>query len=278
MSLRYSLAGGELLGRREDQEDFHLLRWPGSGGGRDPAGDVPWADVVVADGMGGHSAGEIASAQASVAFLRAVPADAIETRVLPDRLFDALDRANDAISAWIHDYPATRGMGCTLVGARLGEEGLSWISVGDSPLYLFRDGALRQVNADHSFASVLKERVEAGEMDAAEAAVHPQRNQLLSALVGEEMELIDLSPKPLALEDGDLLIFATDGILTLDETTIAALLAEASVEATSNDAGETASAALPEHVVQRLLAAVTDAGLDHQDNTTLVAVRCSAAA
>ncbi|MCK7461533.1 MAG: protein phosphatase 2C domain-containing protein [Sphingobacterium sp.] len=117
-----------------------------------------------------------------------------------------------------------RGMGCTLLAVVLTAEGLYWISVGDSPLWLWRRGRLRRLNQDHAYRSVLAEQVSAGEISAVEAASHPDRNALISAVTGEDLELVDLSRQPCTLKPSDQILLASDGVLTLSEQEIAAVL------------------------------------------------------
>ena len=75
-------------------------------------------------------------------------------------------------------------MGCTLLAVVLAQEGLYWISVGDSPLWLWRAGRLHRLNQDHAYRSILAHRVHEGEMSADDAARHPDRNALISAVTG----------------------------------------------------------------------------------------------
>jgi len=231
-------------GARSYQEDAAAVR-PYAGG----------LAAVLADGMGGHAGGAVASEVASTGFLEAFLAAAGEARV---RLVQALDLANTAIAERASGRPELRGMGCTLVGASFGPEGLSWISVGDSPLYLVRGGQLRRLNEDHSLAPEVDRLAALGRISWDLAKIHPERHVLRSALMGSEIELIDASEAPLALQPGDLVILASDGIHTIPDSEIARLCA----------AVET-----PDAAAEALLAAVAAAGDPHQDNTTVVVVR-----
>jgi protein phosphatase len=150
-------------------------------------------------------------------------------------------------------------MGCTLVAVVLADEGVYWISVGDSPLWLWRRGRLRRLNQDHAYRSVLAHHVSNGEMSAADAARHPDRNALISALTGDKLSLVDLPRQAYPLNNGDQLLLASDGVLTLAEREIAAVLA-------GGVPGETGPC-------QRLLAAVAARQHATQDNTTVLWVR-----
>ena len=157
----------------------------------------------------------------------------------------------------VDQNPGLAGMGSTLVAAVVSPQGLNWISVGDSPLWLFRKGALERLNADHSMAPVLADLVSTGRMTEEEAARDPNRHSLRSAVTGEDIHLVDVSPQPVPVEKGDRLLLASDGLMTLGDREIAGILAE-----TQNAPLEEGAAALIE--------AVEAADNPRQDNTTLL--------
>jgi PPM family protein phosphatase len=231
-------AGRQLLGARPVQEDAYAFS-------EIPEGGIL---VVVADGMGGHSAGELASEMALKNFIAAFHEAAGK---IDNRLANALQAANGAIAKELQRNPKCEGMGTTLVGACITSAGIEWISVGDSPLYLWRDKKLTRLNADHSLRPVLREMAERGEKN-----VNPEdssKNILRAALTGEEISMIDQSPKPVALRKGDLVLVATDGIHTLSDDTIARI-----------DTDRDASA-----IAESLLNTVRSAENLKQDNTTV---------
>lgn len=214
--------------------------------------------LVLADGMGGEQAGAQASNLAVRSFIETY--DQVVADTIPERLEQTLIRVNDRIAREVATDPQhLGGMGCTLLAVVLADEGLYWISVGDSPLWQWRRGRLRRLNEDHAYRSVLAHQVSNGQMTAADAARHPDRNALISALTGDDLDLVDLSRQACALEPGDQILLASDGILTLDEREIAAVLA-----------GDVAGEAGP---CQRLLAAVAARQHPTQDNTTVLWVR-----
>ena len=142
---RLRRAAEQLLGAREVQEDdFGFI----DGATLDPGGQHPV--VVVADGMGGHASGEIASRLAVRAFVEAYGTEGRPS----DRLRTGLDHANRAIDDAIRENLSLGGMGTTLVAAAVTTDGLEWVSVGDSPLLIYRDGRLKRLNEDHSMAPV----------------------------------------------------------------------------------------------------------------------------
>lgn len=244
-------AGQQSIGKREAQEDaFAIIRQSE----QDPASDVL---MLLADGMGGHAAGEIASTTAIDAFGKHFIRAARSNRP-PERLRESLDAANAAIRNAIAAGPELRGMGCTFIGALKMNDRLVWTSVGDSGLFLLRNGQLRRINADHSVGGELAELVAAGKLTRAEAAAHPRKNALRSAVTGAHLKLVDTNA--IALEHGDIVLLATDGLDTLSESQITDILAAR----TARDPRQAASA---------LLAAVEFKVQPHQDNTTVIVYR-----
>ena len=243
-------ASRQIPGKREYQEDDYGLL-----DGRDLGLDgSEHSMLLVADGMGGHIGGATASGLLSKTFVEAYPQ--ISGPVV-DRLRDCLEAGNKAIADTIAENPDLDSMGSTLVAAVVASEGLNWISVGDSPLWLFREGKLERLNADHSMAPILADLVAKGHMTEEEAARDPRRHSLRSAVMGDDIPLIDVSSQPVAVEKGDRLLLASDGLLTLSEQEIAAILHK------TQDAPLEDSAAA-------LIQAVEDAEHPHQDNTTIL--------
>jgi PPM family protein phosphatase len=239
-------------GRRARQEDdYGVFELP-------PELDAGDLLLVLADGMGGAQAGAQASALAVRSFIETY--DRVIADAIPERLERTLMHVNERM-AWevATDPDQLGGMGCTLLAVVLAAEGLYWISVGDSPLWLWQRGRLRRLNQDHAYRSVLAHQVSHGEISAADAAQHPDRNALISALTGDELDLVDLPRQACTLEPGDQILLASDGVLTLDEREIAAVLAGG----VSGEAGP----------CQRLLAAVTARQCAYQDNITVLWVR-----
>jgi protein phosphatase len=240
-------------GARSYQEDAAEVRPGPAGDGGGPQSLV----AVLADGMGGHTGGALASRMVCESFLAAYGGFGSDEL---GPLRQALDTANRAIAQKVHQSPHLSGMGSTLVGAVFGPEGLEWVSVGDSPLYLFRRGEIALLNEDHSLAPALDQMAAEGRMSAEEARNDPRRHMLRSALTGEELELVDESRKPLALEAGDYVVLASDGIHTIDDAEIARVVA-----AYGEDG--------PDAVAAALIRAVEQVRDPHQDNITVVVIR-----
>jgi protein phosphatase len=256
--LAFEHASRATKGARSYQEDTALF-WPGedpfSPGGTSTNGSEMMA--VLADGMGGHAGGALASRMACESFIKAF---ADQNGPKRERLKSALEAANQAIAATVEANPALTGMGSTLVGVTFGPDGVEWVSVGDSPLMLFRRGEIALLNEDHSLAPELDRLAAQGRISEDEARRDPRRHMLRSAVTGDELDLVDLSRRPLAVEPGDYIILASDGLQTLEASEI-----ERVVAAYASDG---ASA-----VANALIRAVEAMKDPHQDNATVVAVR-----
>ncbi len=210
---------------------------------------------AVADGLGGG--GELASALA----LETVRA-AFAANPTADGLRDACHEANRVVWALAQDEAELATMGTTLTAAAVLPDGsgVAVVTIGDSRLYLSRDGALRRVTRDHS---MVQDLVDAGELTDAEARVHPQRPILTRVLgMGPEIEP-DLFH--LTVRDGDRLLLCTDGVVAeLDDDAISAVL--------GGDDGVGGPGGVARDVVQR---AVANGG---QDNASAVVIDVAARA
>jgi len=246
-------AARAIKGARNYQEDAAEVRLAASPGAEAGA---PLLAAVLADGMGGHTGGALASGLACKFFLHAFTSSSGN---VPARLDEALNLANDAIAREVAENSELQGMGCTLIGAAFGPAGVEWVSVGDSPLFLVRKGEIVLLNEDHSLAPQIDKLAAAGKISWEAARADPRRHYLRSALTGGEMELIDRSRRPLPLEPDDIVILASDGIHTLAQTDILRVVQE------NAEAG-------PDEVAEALLAAVEAACEVYQDNTTVVVV------
>ena len=151
------VAGKQSLGKRDNQEDSFKLVFQDE---KDPGSDIL---MIVADGMGGHAGGEVASKLGCRVFSSNFVSHATATRPRP-RLEQSLHAANAAVADKIAQNPDLRGMGCTLIAALKIDDRLSWVSVGDSILFLFRDGKLSRLNVDHSVYGELLQMVRDGKL------------------------------------------------------------------------------------------------------------------
>ena len=177
--------------------------------------------LLVADGMGGAAAGDLASAIA-VDSVKHVDTELAAGSQLT-ALADAIRKANDRISDFVADDFTLEGMGTTVTGALFDGQSLALAHIGDSRAYLFRDGALERLTHDHSWVQSL---VDEGKISEEEAAVHPHRSLLVKVLNGQPAADPDLTTVPLQL--GDRVLFCSDGLCGLvEDDQIAAAMAEA---------------------------------------------------
>lgn len=203
--MQADIAWGQVQGNRPSQQDYATcLSWPN---------DLHL--LILADGLGGHSGGDVASATAVESFRDAFVATAPKTPTR-DRLLGGLQEANLAVFDRAQASPELLGMGTTIVAVVIEHDSLSWVSVGDSALWLVRDRAIRRLNEDHSVGGMLDKRVEACEISAEEAASAPGRSELVEALMGNDVTLVDAPRDPVRLDSGDVVILASDGIATCD--------------------------------------------------------------
>ena len=206
------------------------------------------AVFVVADGMGGEAAGEVASQMLVQVVRRELGVRAYIGR---EELEMALQAANQEILAVADGKPEYHGMGttATLLHVDTEKKMAFWAHVGDSRLYLYRGAQMEQVTEDHSYVASL---VAKGQITEAEARVHPKKNMLLRA-VGVDRQL-EIDTGSFELRAGDILLLATDGLMKqLDDERIASFLSAAD-----------------EDIANRLVAEAVAAG--GTDNVTVIVV------
>ena len=243
-------------GAREYQEDTATAQSLTPSGGAN--GDLI---AVLADGMGGHIGGALASKTICERFVEAFR---LATGAVAHRLQASLEAANGAIAQKVEADPMLSGMGSTVIGTAFTNAGLEWVSVGDSPLYLYRRGEMAVLNEDHSLAPELDRMAAAGQITLEQARQDPRRHMLRSAVTGEELDLVDSSKKALVLEEDDVVILASDGLNTLDNDEI-----ERIIKAYCTDGADAIAGAL--------VRAVEACREPHQDNATVVSVRVRSA-
>jgi PPM family protein phosphatase len=163
--------------------------------------------LVVADGMGGHAAGEVASAVAveSLAVLDG-PGPAPSEGDQDQALVDAIARANHRIRDLVEADPRRSGMGTTVTAMLWTGHGFRLAHIGDSRAYLLRGGQLTQLSRDHTYVQAL---IDEGRITEAERETHPARSLLLQALGGED-PVPDLAEVP--AQDGDRVLLCSDGL------------------------------------------------------------------
>jgi serine/threonine protein phosphatase PrpC len=183
---------------------------------------------IVADGVGGRQAGDVAS-RLAVETTRATFYASNDTG-LGERLRSAVISANAAIFQSVLQSPGEAGMASTITAAALSDGQLYVAQVGDSRAYLVQKGRIRRLTRDHSLVDDL---VRAGELTVEEARVHPARNRVTRALGADERVEVDLVQT--SFEPGDVLILCSDGLHGLvEDAEIAAAVADDPQPAASN--------------------------------------------
>ncbi len=208
--------------------------------------------LAVADGMGGHNAGEVASAMA-IQLLSQAASRKIES---PESFTELVSTINDAIFTAATGTTEQRGMGTTLtaiavVGSASTDEHVVVVNVGDSRTYILRQGELRQVTVDHSY---VQELVSEGIISANDARTHPRRNIVTRALGIDSKVIADSWTLPIV--NGDRYLLCSDGLV--DEISNEEILAILKQNAD------------PQRAAERLIAAANDRG--GRDNVTVIVV------
>ncbi len=165
---------------------------------------------IVADGMGGHRAGEVASQGAAQETVNSYYADA-NTDIIQS-LTDAVKKANKRVYRQSMENPEQMGMGTTLVAAVLHDANLYIANVGDSRAYLIREGEISQITNDHSW---VEEQVRVGIITSEQARHHPQRNVITRAMGSREDVKVDIFTEN--WQSDDILVMCTDGLSGLVE-------------------------------------------------------------
>lgn len=210
-------------------------------------GDSELGLWLVADGMGGHEYGEVASALAREAIVREIR----QGRSLPQ----AIRLADEEIIRASRRRSDTLPMGTTVVAARVTGSRFEVAWVGDSRVYLWRDGQLAQLSQDHSYVQAL---IAQGALSVDQARTHPQRNVVTQALGVTDPQALNVETLAGELSPGNQLLLCSDGLTEeVDDRAIAQVLAHAECSA--------------QECVDGLVAAALDGG--GSDNITAILIR-----
>jgi PPM family protein phosphatase len=192
----FEIGGATDVGRRRtgNEDSFEVVELPDGG-----------VICVVADGMGGHQAGEVAS-RLAVETIRGTLGGGSE--VEPEALVRAVQSANRMVYVEAGSDPQKQGMGTTIVCALLRDGRATLVNVGDSPALLVRGETAAQVTHDHSWVA---EEIERGSLQPEDAASHPYRHILTRSLgIANHVEVEEY--EPLELQPGDVLVLCSDGL------------------------------------------------------------------
>ena len=165
--------------------------------------------AVVADGMGGHNAGEVASAE-TVNTLKDL---IVETNIpIKDLLLQAIECANNSIYKMSKKTPTLHGMGTTVTACVIDDGKVTAAQVGDSRLYLIRDNEITQITKDHSLVGML---VASGQITEEDAKHHPQKNVITRAIGTDSSVEADIYE--FSLKKDDILLLCSDGLVNMVE-------------------------------------------------------------
>jgi len=245
--MQLDLGIAEYIGAREQQQDLATAHVFAGG-----------ALLVLADGLGGHESGAEASRIVVTTFKEAGAAGRFENPgTCRQALREVLDLANTRIAEGVDPSHGHRGMASTVVAAVVDNGDLRWVSVGDSHLYLWRDGRLHKLNEDHSQAGLM---VRSGQYKPEDPEVLAVKSVLVSALTGRKLEIVDLPQSSFRLEPGDVLMLASDGLNTLADDEIERVVEDVRAHGAKK-------------LAATLLKSVKSRRLERQDNTTVVVAR-----
>jgi len=208
---------------------------------------------IVADGMGGHQAGDVASRLGTLTFIDHYKEQRAKKTPIPESLRDAIRAANGAILAKAQADPSKRGMGTTFSAMTLAmaDANAHIIHVGDSRIYLIRDDQIHRLTTDHTF---VEKMMEEGRISAEEARNHPQKNILYMSLGARE----SFSPVEIAdtVKKEDTFVLCSDGLSNMVPDELIR---------------EYAGIYPPRQLVDKLIDLANEKG--GSDNITIVAVR-----
>ena len=254
-TLGFDAAAATTVGKRASQEDCYAV---------DFSNEAKAGLAVLSDGMGGYSGG-----MAAAKFLVTGVAGELQAELenfnktelqLARKLNELTHFANDRLGDFIQNRGNGQKMGATLLTVAVSRNRLFWASVGDSALYVYRDGVLTRLNEDHSMSAEIDFMVKMGMMSEEKGRDHPNRSILTSAIHGKEITKIDNPTRPYILEMDDIILLASDGLSTLSKGKVEDVMAHSMY-------GESID------MTQEILTAISDQRSADQDNATLIVIR-----
>lgn len=236
-------------GTREYQQDAACVQIDGNVG-----------MAVLCDGMGGLNSGEKASNQSVKQFLRDMN-EAWPVKNLAGFLKDEARRLDRMIYSLTDEKNKRLNAGTTIVSAVIMEKHLYWMSVGDSRLYLLRNGTLRRLTKDHNYKTMLQEKLASGKVDMDYYNSEISKGEALTSYLGlGNIHLVDANASPFALNEEDIILLCSDGLYKT--------LTEEQIQAVVMESGGCISIA-----GQRLIKTARRWGARGQDNTTVVLLK-----
>lgn len=254
----FSLSAGacQWIGKRDQQEDYCTL-YPLN---NEPARDGSFL-AVLSDGMGGVADGEKASKHIVDSFLGGYVEESNNAALEENRLATCLLKANASLGE-MKSIGAIHGdAGATFISMAISEQGLCWLSVGDSLLYLQRGNEITKINTAHTWEWELGRRVKSGKMTPEAAAAAPgPRHALFAAVCGDSLDAVEIH-KMHPCRVGDRYIISSDGLEPLIRTGWENLLRQEQVRN-----------APPRQVCELLMSKLKEIRNPRQDNTTIIVI------
>lgn len=243
-----------VMGTREYQQD----RVGGKAFSGDNAADV---FAIVCDGMGGMENGELASDYSSKTILSDIQRDKPNWTDMPSYLYREVKNVNNAVRTLSDENGNRIKSGSTLAAAVVKGCRMYWISVGDSRIYAFQNGKVKQITRDQNLEMQLREKVASGEMTQEEMNREKRKDALISYIGMKENILIDQNMEPLNLYPGGMVLLCSDGVTKL--------LSDAEIA----DVLEKNQSQPAKEIAQKITDAATRKRRRSQDNTSAIIVK-----
>jgi len=243
----YTVAMKSIIGTRDEQEDYAFVS-----ANRDKV------IAAVCDGMGGHENGKLASVMTIEKFKELYEKkDPVE--LFPEFYLKAVDILDELVYYLKNEYGERAGAGTTFVAAAINDNELSWLSVGDSRLYILRDDELVQVTRDHNYLLQLNQMKQENEISESQYIAETAKGEALISYIGMGgIEIMDINHSPFKLIANDTVLLSTDGLYkSLNDNEIKQCLRIANTE----------------DALVALIAKVEAKAHKFQDNTTCIVIK-----
>jgi len=189
------------IGTRDYQQDAAYVC--------EPLLEDGFAFGILCDGMGGTAEGERASSETVIFMANSISALGEEENI-PEFLEQAALKVNDLILE--QNEQLQQDSGTTLLTVLMQGNCLYWLSIGDSRVYIIREGEMVQITTDHNYALELQEKVDSGLLSQEEADADPKREHLISYIGAPHIERLDINTAPFQMEYGDIIMLCSDGL------------------------------------------------------------------
>ena len=246
--ISYEAAQRSFLGTRTEQQDFALSK-----------SEMSSFFAVVCDGMGGLRGGSLASQVVATELMRLYE-EREKEEPIKDFLFNSVDILDEKVCNLVDENRVRLHAGTTLVTVCIEENRLSWLSVGDSRLYVIRGREIVQVTQDHNYNLNLNKMLKSGTLSKQEYNREKSRGEALISFVGiGGIDIMDISSQPLLMKDGDYILVTTDGLFKTmtDEEIRETVIAEENVEKSAD----------------LLIKRSSEKAAKSQDNTTFILIK-----